>query len=646
MKSKTSKITVIFWICNFAKILSISATVEQKNVKQTEYKIFVNEVNADLHHFWESTGLCPPRPHQNASDFLLSEDMKQNLLLISSVPHHGIKRVRVHWLLDLIKLQKQNYCFDRLDNFVKLMHYNELYFGFELMGNPGNKFTDFDNMTQVLEWQDLVTMLAKRYISMFGVNYVKPWLFETWNEPDHKDFDVVKMSVTGFLKYYDACSEGIKKASQLLSFGGPGASCRSEKFSKRCWALFEHCTNGTNYITGKKGSRLDFISFHKKGHSDSTSILSAELETINKIHTEYKTLTKTPIINDEADPLVGWNKPLHWRADVTYAALVTKVIAEHQHQIIANKSRSGINYHLLSNDNAFLSYAPHFFTQRTLNARFQVNNTDPKYVFLVKKPVLTVMGLLSKLGNVQLKQVIKYNQQQSRIGGISSVCMDCKTTEISTIIYNSENVQVSENITKLKIEYNTAENTPLKQFKPYGNDTIRHMFCKIDNVLTNPYRVWQAAGNLSFPTPAVFAKLQIASESHCTEPEPLTTTNFNLDLRLPSVVLHQICWKPAKQLHSPSKLHLHKVSNNIVLLKWSDSKITTKCIMTYNVEFAKDGRNFQTVNTFKVLFNSFAHIACSDGCVSNTVFGSYRVQAFDFWGRPGQYSKVVKHKSK
>ena len=61
-----------------------------------------------------------------------------------------------------------------------------------------------------------------------------------------------------------------------------------------------------------------------------------------------------------------------------------------------NETR-GINFALLSNDNAFLSYFPHQFGQRTLLARFQVNNTHPKFVEFVKKPVYSTFGLLSQL---------------------------------------------------------------------------------------------------------------------------------------------------------------------------------------------------------------------------------------------------------
>lgn len=74
------------------------------------------------------------------------------------------------------------------------------------------------------------------------------------------------------------------------------------------------------------------------------------------------------------------------------------MIHQHQDLLLADPNCT-INYTLLSNDNAFLSYHPHPFTQRTLTARFQVNNTEPPHVQLITKPVLAVMGLLALLGD-------------------------------------------------------------------------------------------------------------------------------------------------------------------------------------------------------------------------------------------------------
>lgn len=56
------------------------------------------------------------------------------------------------------------------------------------------------------------------------------------------------------------------EADERLKFGGPGGSCRipGKGHSPICWALLDHCITGRNFFTGKVGSRLDFISFHKK----------------------------------------------------------------------------------------------------------------------------------------------------------------------------------------------------------------------------------------------------------------------------------------------------------------------------------------------------------------------------------------------
>ena len=80
--------------------------------------------------------------------------------------------------------------------------------GFEIMGNPSNLFTDFDNATQLSRLSSLVGEIGRRYVDRFGLDYVKLWNFETWNEPDHKrtwDFPLNRtMTVSAYLNYFDA----------------------------------------------------------------------------------------------------------------------------------------------------------------------------------------------------------------------------------------------------------------------------------------------------------------------------------------------------------------------------------------------------------------------------------------------------------
>lgn len=72
-----------------------------------------------------------------------------------------------------------------MDQLIDILWLNELKPGFELMGNPSNIYHNFENNTEVYLWRDFIKILSKRYIRKYGLNFVKQWNFETWNEPDH-----------------------------------------------------------------------------------------------------------------------------------------------------------------------------------------------------------------------------------------------------------------------------------------------------------------------------------------------------------------------------------------------------------------------------------------------------------------------------
>ncbi|XP_064440172.1 alpha-L-iduronidase isoform X7 [Mirounga angustirostris] len=401
--------------------------------------------------------------------------------------------------------QGLSYNFTHLDRYLDLLRENQLLPGFELMGSPSKRFTNFEDKQQVFEWKKLVSLVARRYIGRYGLSHVSKWNFETWNEPDHHDFDNVSMTMQvpsrpGFLNYYDACSEGLRAASPALRLGGPADSFRPWPRSPLCWGLLGHCHNGTNFFTGELGVRLDYISLHKKGAGSSISILEQEKATVLQIQRLFPTFADTPIYNDEADPLVGWSLPQPWRADVTYAAMVVKVIAQHQNLLVANSS-SAVHYALLSNDNAFLSYQPHYFTQRTLTARFQ------------------------------------------------------------------------------------------------------------DPVAVAP-RPFPASGRLTI-SPA---------------------------LRLPSLLLVHVCARPEKPPGQVTWLRALPLTSGQVLLVWSDERVGSKCLWTYEVQFSADGEAYAPVSRRPSTFNLF--VFSPDSAVTS---GSYRVRAVDYWARPGPFSNPVRY---
>ncbi|XP_058972309.1 alpha-L-iduronidase-like isoform X3 [Pocillopora verrucosa] len=338
-----------------------------------------SKVIGPLEHFWESTGFCPPDPHQDFHKFIFANDELQNLAYVGSVPNNGIKQVRIHWLLDLVSMKLENdklvYNFTFLDKAMKLLIENDLRPGFELMGNPSNFFSDFDDTAQIYSWRNLVESLGKHLIEVFGLEEICQWNFESWNEPENKQhFDGLHVSTKGYLMYYDACSEGLKMAHPSLRLGGPATGYPDKH--PIFWSLLQHCNNGTNFFTGQRGVRLDFISFHIKGQGHSLTILHNETVVIGEIAKLIPKYITTPIYNDEGDPLVGWNLAEEWRADATYAAIVVKILVQHQDWFL--KSNFSIRYNLLSNDNGFISYPPVHFRQRTLLARFQMNHSHPR----------------------------------------------------------------------------------------------------------------------------------------------------------------------------------------------------------------------------------------------------------------------------
>ncbi|XP_011914709.1 PREDICTED: alpha-L-iduronidase isoform X1 [Cercocebus atys] len=655
-----------------------------------------------LRRFWRSTGFCPPLPHSQADQYVLSWDQQLNLAYVGAVPHRGIEQVRTHWLLELVTTRGStgrgpSYNFTHLDGYLDLLTENQLLPGelwalpsqpsctllpclpspspspsgsldvhsglalvpehdlaehgchvwwavgqpscvpgFELMGSASGHFTDFEDKQQVFEWKDLVSSLARRYIGRYGLAHVSKWNFETWNEPDHHDFDNVSMTMQGFLNYYDACSEGLRAASPALRLGGPGDSFHTPPRSPLSWGLLRHCHDGTNFFTGEVGVRLDYISLHRKGARSSISILEQEKAVAQQIRQLFPKFADTPIYNDEADPLVGWSLPQPWRADVTYAAMVVKVIAQHQNLLLANTS-STIPYALLSNDNAFLSYHPHPFAQRTLTARFQVNNTRPPHVQLVRKPVLTAMGLLALLDEEQLwaevsraGTVLDSNHTVGVLASAHRPEGPADAWRAAVLIYASDDTRAHPN-------RSVAVTLRLRGVTP--GPGLVYVTRYLDNRLCSPDGEWRRLGRPVFPSAEQFRRMRAAEEPVAAAPRPFPASGrltLRPALRLPSLLLVHVCARPEKPPGQVTRLRALPLTQGQLVLVWSDEHVGSKCLWTYEIQFSQDGKVYTPVSRKPSTFNLF--VFSPD---TGTVSGSYRVRALDYWARPGPFSNPV-----
>ncbi|XP_057562072.1 alpha-L-iduronidase isoform X3 [Hippopotamus amphibius kiboko] len=577
---------------------------------EAPYLVRVDAARAQrpLRPFWRSTGFCPPLPHSQADRYDLSWDQQLNLAYVGAVPHGGIEQVRTHWLLDLITArgsagQGLSYNFTHLDQYLDLLRENQLV--------PGR----------------------------YGLKHVSKWNFETWNEPDHHDFDNVSMTLQGFLNYYDACSEGLRAASLALRLGGPGDAFYPLPRSPLCWGLLEHCHNGTNFFTGEAGVRLDYIALHKKGAGSSIHILQQEVAVVRQIQQLFPKFTETPIYNDEADPLVGWSLPQPWRADVTYAAMVVKVIAQHQNLLVANSS-STIRYTLLSNDNAFLSYHPHPFSQRTLTARFQVNDTRPPHVQLLRKPVLTAMALLALLDGEQLwaevsrgGTVLDSNHTVGVLASTHRPTGPADAWRATVLVYASDDTRAHAN--------RSVPVTLSLHGVPPGPEVV-FVQLYMDNWFCSPYGEWRRLGRPVFPSAEQFRRMRAAEDPAAVVPLPFPSSGrltLGPELPLPSLLLLHVCARPEEPPGQVTRLRALPLTRGQLLLVWSDEHVASKCLWTYEIQFSPEGGEYTPIRRKPSTFNLF--VFSPDTAV---VSGSYRVRAVDYWARPGPFSSPVRYR--
>lgn len=112
-----------------------------------------------------------------------------------------------------------------------------------------------------VKWGNLSYEWAKHCVEKYGQTEVAQWYWEVWNEANLNIY--WHGSREDYFKLYDFAVDGVRRALPSAQVGGPEvAGGTGGTFLEQ---FLQHCATGTNYVTGKIGSPLDFISFHAKG---------------------------------------------------------------------------------------------------------------------------------------------------------------------------------------------------------------------------------------------------------------------------------------------------------------------------------------------------------------------------------------------
>ena len=156
-----------------------------------------------------------------------------------------------------------------------------------------------------VKWGNLSYEWAKHCVEEYGRAEVEKWYWEVWNEPN---ISYWHGSHADYFKLYDYAVDGVRRALPSARVGGPEVA--GGPGGKFLGEFLEHCAHGTNFVTGKIGSPLDFISFHAKGSPVFTNDhvrmgMANQLRNVNDacaVIARFPEYRHTPVVIGESDP--------------------------------------------------------------------------------------------------------------------------------------------------------------------------------------------------------------------------------------------------------------------------------------------------------------------------------------------------------
>lgn len=175
-------------------------------------------------------------------------------------------------------------------------------------------------------------------------------------------------------------------------------------------------------------------------------------------------------------------------SDVRYAVILVNIVLLHWNAKYNNILHSISS---ISHDNAFISYHPYEFYQRTLLAQFQLNDTNPVEIHSIQKPVYAALGMLSNLA--------LYAGALNNITGTDIISLWTKSHPNKPLfvcgIISSEFKLMSQRSTDVNITVvmNTAD------YASSVGERFVGLIEYLESDVTDPVYVWELVGKPSYP---------------------------------------------------------------------------------------------------------------------------------------------------
>ncbi len=355
------------------------------------------------------------------------------------------------------------------------------------------------------KWAELVYQWVKHSVARYGQKEVESWYWELWNEPDSPYWSG---TVQEYCKLYDYSVDAVRRALPTAKIGGPHVTGPSGRRGGNFLKTFlKHCTQDTNYVTGKIGTPLDFVAFHAKGapklvNGHVQMNMGTQLRDISsgfEIVASFPQLKNTPIIIGESDPEgcaacgMKTDPQNAYRNGTMYssytaASFARKYVLADLHQV---NFKGAVSWSFEFEDQ------PWFYGFRDL----ATNGVD--------KPVLNVFRMFGKMSGkrVEVKGNLMYPMLTVRdssvrrtlpdIGGLASK----DQRKASVMLWNYHDDDVAGEVAVIEL---TFKGIPTKK--------VKITQYRIDNEHSNSYEVWKKMGSPANPTAAQIKELEKAGQ--------------------------------------------------------------------------------------------------------------------------------------
>lgn len=390
---------------------------------------------------------------------------------------------------------------------------------------------------------------------------------------------------------------------------GPAGTFKSPDHHPFCYGVLDECQKNVS------GCPFDILSFHRKGTTGKAKqILKGEIELLKDLETRYPFLKTRMWSNNEADPTTGWSLPMKSNTGIEYAREIVSNIFYHWTAL--NRGHSGRRLESISQDNAFLSYHPFEFSQRTLFARFQMNMSIPRHSEFVQKPSFAALGFLANLGS-------RADLVRRMTNGLTIL----KTTSRSESYYSILMVGARNAKQKLNVNF-----TGLDTKKSFGV-----LVEVLEKDGKDAFSIWQRRGAPPYPTAELLDEMRRGqSPKIFYSGGPMGSyLKIQGNFQPPYLMLVRLCDKRTLDKWSFGNVTFHLVTERSAIVRWEVMQKSFNCIKGFQVFFreavvgpGERPRKWQEITMGQhVPWHSFQFQAKN----SSSVYGDYKVKAIEIF---------------